>query len=215
MVDRLRRKDGWYPGKFLSNATSGRSRRVTPSSDEQGEIDEVVMTDVAEQGPLYEITASTRPATGRSFQGQTEESYCMECIEGHTMTALTEMRHALDRYRTANAMVPGVTEKVRVALQELMGIEEDAVNTAKADPLVKKGIDEILEEVRWIRKEYGLSGRGLTTGYGTMADLEELRSRIHALQTKAYALVKICPTCNPRIQTAMGKIMEKRDAGGS
>ena len=136
-----------------------------------------------------------KPETGRTYAGQSNESYCLECIEGHTMLAQTEMRHALDRYRTAQQMTPGVTEKVRVAIAELQGIVEDARNIEGAAPEVKKGIREILDEVRWIRKGYGLSGKGLTIGYGTAEDLNELKSRIGNMQEKAYDLVSECPTC--------------------
>ncbi|OYD16927.1 hypothetical protein CH330_01275 [candidate division WOR-3 bacterium JGI_Cruoil_03_51_56] len=136
-----------------------------------------------------------KPTSGKTYAGQSNESYCLECIEGHTMLASTEMRHATDRYRTAGKMTPGVTEKVRVAIAEIAGIVEDARNTEGAAPEVKQGINEILDEVRWIRKEYGLSGRGLTTGHGTEKDLVELKSRVQAIQNKAYDLVSECPTC--------------------
>lgn len=135
------------------------------------------------------------------------------CIEGHTMTALTEMRHAIDRYRTAGKMTEGVSEKVRVAIAELMGIEEDAKNTAGAAPKVKTGIDNILNQVRWIRKEYGVSGVGLTVGQGEEQDLLKLRDKIQTIQNEAYTLVLVCPTCNPRIQAAMAKALGKAQSG--
>lgn len=126
------------------------------------------------------------------------------CTEGHTMAALTEMRHAIDRHRTAGKMTPGVTEKVRVAIAELQGINEDVRSTKDASPEVKKGLDEILNEVRWIRKDYGISGKGLTRGGGSLEDLEELRKRIFIMQTKAYALVEKCPTCK-KISRSVGE----------
>lgn len=120
------------------------------------------------------------------------------CVEGHTMSALTEMRHALDRHRTAGKMTGGVTEKVRVAIAELMGINEDVRSLEDADPEVAEGLKQILDEARWIRKEYGMSGKGLTRGYGSQEDLEELRNRILIIQNKAYKLVEECPTCKVR-----------------
>lgn len=152
----------------------------------------------------------TNPESGRTFEGQSDVAYCLECVEGHTMGGLTEMRHAIDRYRTAGKMTTGVTEKVRVAIGELLGINEDVRNTKDASPEVKKGLEEILNEVRWIRKEYGMSGKGLTRGYGNLEDLEELRNRIFILQNKAYSLVEKCPTCKPHIQETIGKAIEKR-----
>lgn len=137
-----------------------------------------------------------KPETGRTFEGQSDEAYCLECVEGHTMTALTEMRHAIDRYRTAGKMTDGVTEKVRVAIAELQGITEDVRTTEKASPDVKKGLGAILDEVRWVRKEFGISG-GLTRGIGSMEDLEELRERISTMNLTAYKLVEKCTTCKP------------------
>lgn len=138
------------------------------------------------------------PESGRTYEGQSDEAYCLECVEGHTMTGLTEMRHATDRFRSAGKMTDGVTEKVRAAIRALQGIPEDVKSTENASPEVKKGLDEILDEVRWIRKEFGISGKGLTTGNGNMQDLEELRNRILILQNKAYSLVEKCPTCKSR-----------------
>jgi len=139
-----------------------------------------------------------KPETGRTFKEQSDESYCLECVEGHTMVALTEMRHAIDRFRSGKAMTSGVMDKVRAAIAELQGINEDVKSTENASPEVKRGLDEILDEVRWIRKEYGMAGKGLTRGYGQIADLENLRNRILVLQNKAYRLAESCPTCKVR-----------------
>lgn len=139
--------------------------------------------------------AEVKPLSGKSYEEQSQEEYCLECIEAHTMKSLTEMRHAIDRFRTAGKMTYGVTEKVRVSIGEIEGITEDVKNTQDASPDVKKGLNEILDEVRWIRKDYGLSGKGLTIGRGGSEELEELRKHIFALQLKAYALVEKCPTC--------------------
>jgi hypothetical protein len=201
-------KDGerWYPGKVFNRFVGPRfpSKQV-PSN--QPFVGPIFKEDLEPAAPIN----SPRPQSGRSFKGQSDESYCVECIEGHTMLALTEMRHALDRYRTAGQMTPGVSEKVKVALSELMGIEEDAKNLEGADPKVRAGINSILNDVRWLRKEYGVSGVGLTIGMGTEQDLMNLRNRIQTMQNTAYELVKICPTCNPKIQAAMGAAIRKRE----
>jgi hypothetical protein len=156
-----------------------------------------------------ELTTEIKPQSGRTFSGQTDEAYCLECIEGHTMMAQTEMRHAIDRYRTAGEMTIGVTEKVRVAIREIEGIIEDARSTKGADIKIQKGLNEILEETRWVRKEFGVSGRGLTNGEGSMEDLTELRERIDALQEKAYNLAKDCPTCK-KYNKVVGLLTERR-----
>ena len=155
-------------------------------------------------------TTEVKPQSGRTFAGQTDEAYCLECIEGHTMLAQTEMRHAIDRYRTADGMTEGVTEKVRVAIREIEGIIEDARSTKSADIKVQKGLNEILEETRWVRKEFGVSGRGLTNGDGSMEDLTELRDRIDALQKQSYELAKDCPTCK-KYKKVAGQLTERRN----
>lgn len=155
-------------------------------------------------------TTEVKPQRGRTFSGQTDEAYCLECIEGHTMMAQTEMRHAIDRYRTAGEMTEGVTEKVRVAIREIEGIIEDARSTKGADIKVQRGLNEILEETRWVRKEFGVSGRGLTNGDGSMEDLTELRDRIDALQKQAYELAKDCPTCK-KYKKVAGQLTERRN----
>lgn len=144
--------------------------------------------------PVTKKKLEGKPETGKTFEGQSDEAYCLECVEGHTMNALTEMRHAIDRFRTAGKMTDGVTEKVRVAISEIQGIKEDIKNTKNASSDVKKGLDEMLDEARWVRKEFGISG-GLTRGVGSMEDLEELRERIVAMNLKAYELVEQCPSC--------------------
>lgn len=143
---------------------------------------------------------SARPESGRTYPEQSGEGYCVECIESHTMKSLTELRHAIDRYRTAGKMTEGVTEKVRVALGELQGIDEDVKSTKGASPKMKEGLDEILDRARWLRKEFGLGGRALTAGKGEMQDLEQLQTEISGMQAKAYRLVAQCPTCLRRIK---------------
>jgi len=144
--------------------------------------------------PIFVTETPLTPASGKTFEEQSDESYCLECIEGHSMKSSTEIEHAIDRFRSAGKMTSGVTEKVRASIKALQGIPEDVKNTTDASPEVKEGLDEILNEVRWIRKEYGISG-GLTRGIGTMEDLEALRTRITAINLKAYELVEKCPTC--------------------
>lgn len=145
--------------------------------------------------PVIKKKLEEKPETGKTYPEQSNEAYCLECIEGHTMGGQTEMRHAIDRYRTAGKMTQGVTEKVRAAIKEIVGINEDVKNTEDASPEVKEGLNQILDEVRWIRKEFGISGRGLTRGRGDMTDLEELRGRITKMNLKAYELVEQCPSC--------------------
>jgi len=167
-----------------------------------------------QSGPMRmrprEATTEVKPQSGRTYSGQTDEGLCLECIEGHTMMGQTEMRHAIDRYRSAGEMTEGVTEKVRVAIREIEGIVEDARSLKIADIKVQKGVNEILEETRWIRKEFGLSGRGLTNGEGSMQDLTELRDRIDALQKQAYELAKDCPTCK-KYKKVVGQLTERRN----
>jgi hypothetical protein len=117
------------------------------------------------------------------------------CVEGHTMKSMTELRHAIDRFRTAGEINEGVAQKVRVAIGELMGIDEDVKNVESAPAEVKEGLTKILDRARWIRKEYGVGGKGLTAGLGELKDLEALRNEVGDLQVEAYQLIKKCPMC--------------------
>jgi len=161
---------------------------ATPTKKELG-----VATPSGEHG-------GSRPETGKTRPEQTDESYCLECVEGHGMKAQTELRHAIDRFRTAGEMTPGVVEKVRVAIQEISGIDEDVKSTKGADPKVSEGLSRILNKARWIRKEYGVGGKGLTAGHGDMKDLEMLRSEVGEIQDAAYKIVGQCPTCLKRLR---------------
>jgi hypothetical protein len=174
----------------LRNAT-GSSRKVgvaTPIEKELG-----VMTRSGEQ-------RGGRPVSGKTRPEQTDESYCLECVEGHTMRAQTELRHAIDRFRTAGEMTPGVEEKVRVAIREIAGIEEDVTSTKGADPKVSEALSKILDKSRWIVKGYGVGGKGLTIGRGSMEDLEALRAEVGAIQDTTYKIVGACPTCLKRLK---------------
>jgi len=142
----------------------------------------------------------SKPVSGRTYEGQTDSGYCIECTEGHLMKAATEMRHAVDRYRTAGSMTDGVVEKVRVALQEVVGIDEDIANLKNAPDNVKAELREILDKSRWLRKEFGISARGLTIGEGGMKDLEDLRQAIFDMQTKTYQVAKHCPICLKKVK---------------
>jgi hypothetical protein len=145
------------------------------------------------------VATLSRPESGRTYAGQTTEAYCAECIEGHTMKSLTEMRHAIDRYRTSGEMSEGVLEKTRVAIGELLGIDEDVKDPKNVSPEIKEDLNRILDKARWIRKEYGVGGKGVTAGMGGLKELEELRNEIGSLQIASYALVKKCPTCLRKI----------------
>lgn len=190
------------PMQFLEEAEitlSNIEETISGVEQKAKEIDKKVLTfdkrfSAAKVLETRQPIKTETPASGKTFEGQSDESYCLECVEGHTMGSLTEIGHAIDRFRSAGKMTSGVTEKVRVAIQKLQGITEDITSTENASPDVKEGLDEILDEVRWIRKEHGISG-GLTRGIGTMEDLETLRTRISAINLKAYELVEKCPSC--------------------
>ena len=154
--------------------------------------------------------STNKPTSGKTLLGQSDESYCVECISGHTMTALTEMRHALDRFRTSNEMTDGVQEKVRNAVGELMGATYDIGNLSKADPKVREELNAILNEIRWIRKD-AESVKGLTRGYGSLEDLEDLRNRILSIQNKAYEIYKYCPTCAIKRETKTEPKVEEKN----
>ena len=145
------------------------------------------------------VPSFIKPSSGKSYTGQTSEGYCVECVEGHTMASITELRHAIDRYRTSGQMNEGVVEKVRVAIAELTGIDEDVKDVKAATSEVQEGLGKIVDKARWIRKEYGVGGRALTAGQGSLQDLEQLRNEVGNLQLESYQLLKKCPMCLKRV----------------
>jgi len=61
----------------------------------------------------------------KSFEGQSDVDYCLECCNKHSQTASIFMTEALQRAVAGGPGLPGVQEKVRAAIRELTGFEDD------------------------------------------------------------------------------------------
>jgi len=134
---------------------------------------------------------ATVPESGHTSENQTSFGYCLECLEGHILAAVTETRHAVERFNSSRKMTRGVVEKIRVVLAEVQGIDEDIGEAEAPTPEAELQLKQILDASRWIRKNFGLGGIGLTIGKGTEADLKNLRKQVLYLQKMIYNLASL------------------------
>lgn len=118
----------------------------------------------------------------------TSIDYCLECAEKHLQTATILLKEAIQRAQqciTQNPCepcclkTPEVLEKIRDAIAELAGAEDDT-NPLSNEPLVK----EINNQIRLIRKD--IWRKKLAFGQGKIEDITEIAERIKTLTDKIY-----------------------------
>jgi len=130
-----------------------------------------------------------------SYEGQTKESYCIECAEKHGQTAKVYMREGLQRAEACNCTnSEGVLEKVRGVLEELAGIEADTQTTENEE------VTALNTVAREIRKQ--IFAMQAEIGQANMDQLHALSEVISRLVDKTYEVrQKVdCPTCKINIQ---------------
>ena len=134
-------------------------------------------------------------AEALSFQGQTKESYCAECMEKHSQTAKVFMREALQRAEVCgNASCEGVIEKVRGIAEELAGYEADSQTTENED------ITALNTVARDIRKH--IFSIQAEIGQASIEQLHEVKEMIDLLVDKTYDVRQRvdCPTCKVNVK---------------
>jgi len=114
--------------------------------------------------------------------------YCLECAEKHLQTARILLREALQRAEqclaesqceTCCTSKPQVLEKIRDAVAELTGCEDDT-NTKLDEPRIRE-INRRTREIRrliWEKK--------LAFGKGTLNDIKEIMMQIEELANYIY-----------------------------
>ncbi|MCJ7633382.1 hypothetical protein MUP77_13470 [Candidatus Bathyarchaeota archaeon] len=125
-----------------------------------------------------------------SYEGQTKESYCVECAEKHGQTGKVLMREALQRAEACGSgSCEGVVEKIRGVLEELAGFEADT-QTAE-----NEGVTALNTIAREIRKQ--IFAMQAEIGQANMDQLHALSEVISRLVDKTYEVrQKVdCPTC--------------------
>ncbi len=117
--------------------------------------------------------------TYKSYKGQTEASYCAECLVKHFSRASTYLTEGIDRSLKDGQ---GVESKVREALKEIEGIKDDLPKKKVSEDL-KQRFEHIDMVHREISKEIGAKGLGIKADKEA---LREIRGKVDDLLTYAY-----------------------------
>lgn len=120
----------------------------------------------------------SRKPTGRSYEGQTELSYCIECMEKHSITAKVLMREGLQRAEADTPSSPGVQEKVRGVVEELAGFEDDS------DTVENERVIALNTMARSLRKYIYTTGAEI--GKASVTELRKIKAMIDQLVDATY-----------------------------
>lgn len=130
-----------------------------------------------------------------SYEGQTKESYCIECSEKHGQTGKVFMREGLQRAEVCgDGSCEGVIEKVRGTLEELAGIEADTQSTQNEDVIrINSHARDIRKHIFTIRAELGQA---------SIDQLQEIKSMVDLLVDEIYEVrQKVdCPQCKIKVK---------------
>jgi len=129
----------------------------------------------------------SRKPTGRSYEGQTELSYCVECCIKHSQTAKVLAREALQRAEADMPSSPGVQEKVRGVVEELAGFEDDS------DTVENEKVVALNTMARALRKYIYTTGAEI--GRASITDLRRMKSMVDQLVEATYLVRKGEETC--------------------
>ena len=139
-------------------------------------------------------------AEAKSYEGQSDESYCLECIVKHSQSAAMAMTEAIQRAEAGDPALEGVKEKVKAAVRQLTGIEEDAGNVS--EPAVR-ALDTM---GRSIRKYVYTTGAEI--GKASKEQLYETQNLIEELVNASYLAREVqegdCPGCGDAVGILMG-----------
>lgn len=129
-------------------------------------------------------------AGAKSYEGQSDVDYCIECAVKHGQTAHVLMREAVQRAEVSGPEAPGVKEKVRGVTAELTGVEHDT------DTVGDPSVMALNTMARGVRKFIYTSGAEI--GRASKEDLLEAKTLIRKLVEAAYMAREAvdCPTCS-------------------
>jgi hypothetical protein len=124
-----------------------------------------------------------------SYEGQTKLDYCLECAVKHGQTAKVLMREALQRAEASDPSAEGVKEKVRGAVEELSGFEDDT-NTVENQTVI-----DLNQKARDLRKL--IYSKQCEVGACQIEDLRDVKKLINILVDEVYnaKAKEACPTC--------------------
>ncbi|TRZ51723.1 MAG: hypothetical protein D4S01_04220 [Dehalococcoidia bacterium] len=124
------------------------------------------------------FAATPKSHTHLSYGGQSKLDYCVECLSKHSQTAKVLMREAIQRAQVGSPSDSGVLEKVRGAVEELVGFEDDS------DTVKNEKVAELNSSARLLRKY--IYGKGAEVGTASLEDLQEIKGLIDGLVDVTY-----------------------------
>lgn len=126
----------------------------------------------------------------KSFKEQTDVDYCIECSVKHSQTAKVLMREALQRAEAGDPNQEGVKEKVRGAVEELCGLEDDTTTVSN------EMVSALNISARELRKF--IYTKGAEMGKASVEDLREIKGMVDKLVEASYTVraAEECPSCN-------------------
>lgn len=146
----------------------------------------------ANEAPIEERPPAGRVygAEAKSFEGQSDVDYCIECSVKHSQTAKVLMREALQRAETGDPSMEGVQEKVRGVVEELCGLEDDTTTVSN------EMVTMLNTSARELRKFIYTTGAEL--GGASMEQLREIKGMVDDLVEASYTVraAEECPGCN-------------------
>jgi len=163
---------------------------------------DVTLSHVGQDEPRPPQAVKT-PAYGgeaKSFAGQSDEDYCIECIVKHSQSAAMAFKEAIQRAEAGDPSLPGVQEKVRAAVRQITGIEEDVGNVSDTT------ISALDTMGRGIRKYIYTTGAEI--GGASKEELYEAQYLIEELVKSSYLAREAqdgdCPHCRHAVGISMG-----------
>lgn len=129
-------------------------------------------------------------AEAKSFEGQSELDYCIECSVKHSQTAKVLMREALQRAEVGDPGLEGVKEKVRGVVEELCGLEDDTTTVKN------ESVTTLNTMARELRKF--IYAKDAEMGKASLEDLREIKGMVDELVDASYTVraAEECPACN-------------------
>ena len=122
--------------------------------------------------------ATPKSHTHLSYEGQSKLDYCIECCTKHGQTSSVLMREAIQRAEAGSPSDLGVQEKVRGAVKELTGFEDDS------DTVKNEEVSVLNSAARDLRKLIYESKAEV--GGATLEDLREIKGMVDQLVDASY-----------------------------
>ena len=142
-----------------------------------------------EEEPKF-IERKVYGAEAKSFEGQSDLKYCIECAVKHSLTAKIAMKEAIQRAYAGDPGLEGVKEKVRVAVEELCGLDLDT------ETVDNEMVAALNTSSRALRKFIYTTGAEM--GRASREQLEEIKGMVDQLVEASYTVraAEECPGCN-------------------